>query len=587
MNTVFERISALRAEMKKCGIDMYYVPTDDYHGSEYVGDFFKCREYISGFTGSAGNVIITDSYAGLWTDGRYFIQAENELKDTEFVLNKMGEKGVLTASEFITKNIGNGKLGFDGKTVNASFAEKIAEKIGKDNIISVDLFEKIWKNRPPLPFSDGFILDLKYAGLSYKEKAEIIRSVMKERSADYYAFSSPDDICWLLNIRGNDVKYNPVLLSYGILTEKNFHFFISGEKIQKITDKLDREIIIHTYDEFYSFLEELPNNRTVYLDKSRLNYEACGKIPESVKIIDGQNLTLIKSKKNPVEAQNERIAHLKDGIAVTKFIYRIKKEPEKYSELSAADMLISLRKEQENYVEESFEPIIAYGAHGAIVHYSADEKSNSQIFADGFLLCDTGGHYLEGTTDVTRTVCLGNPTDDMKRDYTAVLRGHLNLADAVFRYGCHGANLDILARMPIYEIGRDFNHGTGHGVGYLLNVHEAPNGIRMKFIKSHDCELDEGMITSDEPGIYIEGKYGIRTESLLLCRTREENSFGKFMYFENLTLVPFDPDAVEKSMMNEKEISLYNNYQKRVFDTLSPYLDEAERNWLKNETRAL
>lgn len=587
MNTVSERISALRAEMKKCGIDMYYVPTDDYHGSEYVGDFFKCREYISGFTGSAGSVVVTDNYAGLWTDGRYFIQAENELKDTEFVLNKMGEKDVLTASEFITRNIGNGKLGFDGKTVNASFAEKIAEKIGKDNIISVDLFEKIWKNRPALPFSDGFILDLKYAGLSYGEKAEIIRGVMKERGADYYAFSSPDDICWLLNIRGNDVEYNPVLLSYGVLTEKNFHLFINEEKIQKITDKLDGEIIIHPYDEFYSFLEELPKNCTVYLDKSRLNYEACGKIPESIKIIDGQNLTLIKSKKNPVEAQNERIAHLKDGIAVTKFIYRIKKEPEKYSELSAADMLISLRKEQDNYVEESFESIIAYGAHGAIVHYGADEKSNSQILADGFLLCDTGGHYLEGTTDVTRTVCLGNPTDDMKRDYTAVLRGHLNLANAVFRYGCHGANLDILARMPIYEIGRDFNHGTGHGVGYLLNVHEAPNGIRMKFIKSHDCELDEGMITSDEPGIYIEGKYGIRTESLLLCRTREENSFGKFMYFENLTLVPFDPDAVERSMMSEKEISLYNNYQKRVFDTLSPYLDDAERDWLKNETRAL
>lgn len=587
MNTVSERISALRAEMKKCGIDMYYVPTDDYHGSEYVGDFFKCREYISGFTGSAGSVIVTGKYAGLWTDGRYFIQAENELKNTEFVLNKTGEKDVLNVSEFIAKNIGNGKLGFDGKTVNASFAEKIAGKIGKDNIISVDLFEKIWKNRPAPPFSDGFILDVKYAGLSYKEKAEIIRGVMKERGADYYAFSSPDDICWLLNIRGNDVEYNPVLLSYGVLTDNNFRLFINEKKIKNITDKLDREIIIHPYDEFYSFLEELPDNSTVYLDKSRLNYEACGKIPEGVKIIDSQNLTLIKSKKNPVEAQNERIAHLKDGIAVTKFICRIKKEPEKYSELSAADMLISLRKEQENYVEESFKPIIAYGAHGAVVHYSADEKSNSQILADGFLLCDTGGHYLEGTTDVTRTVCLGNPTDEMKRDYTAVLRGHLNLADAVFRYGCHGANLDILARMPIYEIGRDFNHGTGHGVGYLLNVHEAPNGIRMKFIKSHDCELDEGMITSDEPGIYIEGRYGIRTESLLLCRTRGENSFGKFMYFENLTLVPFDPDAVERSMMSEKEIFLYNNYQKRVFDTLSPYLDEAERNWLKNETRAL
>lgn len=583
--TISERLSALRSEMRKNGIAMYYIPTDDFHGSEYVGDYFKCREYISGFTGSAGSVIVTDSYAGLWTDGRYFIQAEKQLSETEFVLNKSGEPDVPTPTEYILKNIDGGVLGFNGKTVPASFAEKIGSQIGKDHIISADLFDKIWSSRPPLPCEKGFFLNEKYSGKSSKDKLAEIRSLMDKEHSDIFLLSSPDDICWLLNVRGRDIPYNPVILSYAAVSCDELLWFVDE---QKLTDEIIRELSfaeVRPYDEFYSYIGRISSDKTVIIDKSRLNYEAVSRIPDGVRIINKQNLTLLpKARKNPTEINNEKSAHIKDGVAVTKFIYEIKNHPEKYTELSAAELMISLRSRQEGYIEESFSPIIAYGDHGAIVHYSADENSNYPLKPEGFLLCDTGGHYLEGTTDITRTICLGNATNEMKRAYTAVLRGHLALADAHFRYGCRGANLDVLARAPLWELGMDFNHGTGHGVGYLLNVHESPNGIHMRFVPDHDCVLEEGMITSDEPGVYIEGKFGIRTESLILCRNGKKTEFGQFMYFENLTLVPFDPDAVDISQMTACDIKRYNAYQQRVYEVISPYLTETERLWLKNET---
>lgn len=578
---ISEKLKALRLLMSENKIDMYCIPTDDYHGSEYVGEYFKSREFISGFTGSAGTVIVTKDYAGLWTDGRYFIQAENELKGTEYVLNKSGEEGVPTVTEFIKRNIGNGILGFDGKTLSYAFVK--STKLSEDKIKTIDLINEIWIDRPTLPYSDAYSLAEKYSGMSTNEKIKLIRDMMP---CDAYVLSAPDDICWLLNIRGNDISYNPVVLSYLYMTRDRLVLFADKNKLAKNNPLNNIDIEIYDYDEFYSFLKNI-KEKSVYIDESRLNYEAYVSIPENVKKLSGANLTLIKAKKNPTEVQNERLAHLKDGIAVTKFIYEVKNNPEKYTELSAADLIINLRKQNENYVEESFEPIIAYREHGAIVHYSANEKTNSKIKADGFLLCDTGGHYLEGTTDITRTIALGNVTNEMKRDYTAVLRGHLNLAGAVFTYGSVGANLDILAREPLWELGMDFNHGTGHGVGYLLNVHESPNGIRRKFIPEHDCVLEEGMITSDEPGVYIEGKYGIRIESLVVCREYKKTVFGRFMNFENLTLAPFDPDAVDKSLMTEKEIKLYNDYQERVYAEISPYLTEKEREWLKNETRKI
>lgn len=577
--TISERLSALRKKMAENSIDMYYIPTDDFHGSEYVSDYFKCREYISGFDGSAGTAVITQTHAGLWTDGRYFIQAEKQLSGTDFTLYKSGNEGVPTAAEYINKNIGSGTLGFDGRVVSAGFVKKIPDvKIRPD----VDLVGEIWENRPPLPCTAVSELDISFSGKSRQDKISEIRSLMTEKKADICLLTALDDICWLLNMRGKDIDYNPVVLCYLALTQNEVHLFTDHTDIDFLND-----VTIHPYNDFYSYISGISPEKSIYADISGINLSAYSAIPKDCKIINGEDLTkLPKAIKNPVETENMRKAHIKDGVAVTKFIYEIKNNPEKYTELSAARLIISLRKQQENYIEESFEPITAYGSHGAIVHYSASPETDIPLKAEGFFLCDTGGHYLEGTTDITRTICLGAPTPDMKLYYTSVLKGHLALASAVFPHGCKGVNLDILARKPLWNMNMNYNHGTGHGVGYLLNVHEGPNGIRMR-TTSNDCVLEEGMITSNEPGLYLENRYGIRIENLILCRKHTKNDFGQFMRFDTLTVVPYDPDAVDPEFMSEGELSLYNIYQAHVYNTLSPYLTEKEREWLKNETRYL
>ena len=591
--TISEKLAALREKMRRNRIDMYYIPTDDFHGSEYVGGYFKCREYISGFTGSAGSVVITQNYAGLWTDGRYYIQAEKQLAGTEYVLNKAGSDGVPSVTEFILKNIDGGILGFDGRVVSAEMAEKLADELCYNHIkANVDLIGDIWSDRPPLSTEKAYVLDEKYAGESAASKIKRIREMMKQKKADIFLLTSPDDICWLLNIRGNDIDYNPVVLSYLEISDDMIMLFADKSKLSdEVITALDKvDVDIYPYDDFYRRISGIPEGVRVYLDNSRINYAVKSALPKNLSIINGQNLTLLpKAIKNSTETENIIKAHIKDGVAVTKFIYEIKNHPEKYTELSAAKLIIDLRSKQEHYIEESFEPITAYGAHAAIVHYTADDASDVQLKADGFFLCDTGGHYLEGTTDVTRTICLGNPTDEMKAHYTAVLRGHLALANAKFLYGCRGANLDILARGPLWEQCLNYNHGTGHGVGYTLNVHEGPNGIRWKIPDnaSKECIFEEGMVTSDEPGLYIEGKYGIRTENLLLCRNGEKNEYGRFMHFDNLTLVPYDPDAIAPELLSDSEKKNYNTYQQRVYDTVSPYLTDDEKAWLKNETRAI
>ncbi|MGN1416610.1 MAG: aminopeptidase P family N-terminal domain-containing protein, partial [Oscillospiraceae bacterium] len=351
--SVSERLSALRAEMKRNGIDMYYIPTDDYHGSEYVCGHFKCREYISGFTGSAGTVIVTDSYAGLWTDGRYFIQAEKQLRGTEYVLNRSGETGVLPPTEYILKNLGNGVLGFDGRTVSASFAEKIISEVGRKHVLSVDLMDRIWKDRPELPCEKGFYLDEKYSGKSCTDKLAEIRRLIAKAHGDYFLLSSPDDICWLLNVRGNDIPYNPVILSYAAVSEDSLVWFVDENKLTpELTARL-HDVKIRPYDDFYDFIGNIPSGKSVIIDKSRLNFEAVNRLSDGVKLIERQNLTLLpKARKNETEIKNERAAHIKDGAAVTKFIYEIKNHPEKYTELSAARLMIALRSKQEGYIEE-------------------------------------------------------------------------------------------------------------------------------------------------------------------------------------------------------------------------------------------
>ena len=588
---ISERLAALRQAMKKHSVDMYYIPTDDFHGSEYVGEYFRSREYISGFTGSAGIVIVTQDYAGLWTDGRYFIQAEEELRGTEFVLNKSGCEGVLKPDEFIEKNIGDGVLGFDGRVVGNIFAEKLLKKLGKEKIVpDLDLISEIWEDRPPMPFSKAFFLEERYSGESADSKLERLRGFMEEKKADILVLTALDDICWTLNIRGGDVEYNPVILSFLVIDKESVLLFADGKKLEALPENALSAVKIFPYEDLYGYIANIPAGKTVYLDR-RANYGVTAALPGSVKKISGDSpAMLFKAVKNQTESDNIKIAHMNDGVALTKFIYRMKTEPEKYTELSAAALIKELRSKKPGYISESFEPIIAYREHGAIVHYSPSEKTDVPLARDGFLLCDTGGHYLTGTTDVTRTICLGDPTDEMKKHYTAVLRGNLALGAAVFPKGSRGVNLDALARQPLWEQMLDYDHGTGHGVGYLLNVHEGPNSVRCRLsddIRAAGCVFEEGMVTSNEPGLYIEGKYGIRTENLVLCSSAGENEFGKFLRFETLTLAPYDPDAVEPSLMTAREIQLYNEYQQRVYHSLADLLTLEEAIWLRNETREI
>lgn len=597
-NNIPERLAALRAQMKENGMDAYLIPTDDFHASEYVGDYFKCRKYMTGFTGSAGVAVVMQDMAGLWTDGRYFIQAEQQLEGSTVTLFKMGEPEVPTVHEFLEKNLSAGQcLGFDGRTVSAREADQLSEKLGKNGVTiscEKDLVGNIWTERPALSCEPVKELDVKWTGKSRAEKCREIRSAMKEKGADVFVLTCLDDIVWLLNIRGGDVPCNPVVLSYLVMTQEEIFLFANEKAFpESVKDALAADgVNILPYNDIYTWITSVEAGKTVLMNKQKVNSRLASAVPEGVKILDQDNLTLLpKAIKNPVEVENERIAHIKDGVAVTKFIYWLKKNVGKMpiTELSAGEYLNGLRAQQENSMGNSFDPIVSYGPHAAMNHYSATPETDIPIEAYGFVLADTGGQYLEGTTDVTRTMVMGPVTDEQKKMFTAVLRGTLNLAAAKFQYGCRGINLDYLARGPLWEMGLDFNHGTGHGVGYYLNVHEAPNGIRWRIVpeRNDSAVLEEGMITSDEPGYYVEGEYGIRHENLIVCKKAEKTSFGQFMCFEHLTMVPFDLDAVVPEQMSEKERELLNSYHAEVYAKISPYLDEEEREWLGEATRAI
>ncbi|SFA69589.1 Xaa-Pro aminopeptidase [Acetitomaculum ruminis DSM 5522] len=587
---VKEKLNKLRIMMLENGIDIYYIPTDDFHASEYVGEYFKSRQFISGFTGSAGKVLVTADEAFLWTDGRYFLQAEKELRDSSIQLMKMGEKGVPTIEEFLEKRLKSGGcLGFDGRVVATSFIENLLKNL-KDVDIKYDrdFIDDIWNNRPPLSKEEAYLLDEKYSGESSESKIKKIREEMSKEGADYHVITSLDDIAWILNIRGNDVLCNPVVLSYLVISMDKIFFFANKEALLKV--KPDN-VEIRDYEDVYSFVKNLDKNSKILLDKDTVNYAIYKNIPQDALIINKVNpSTYLKAVKNPIEVKNMKEAHIKDGVAVTKLMHYIKINAgiTEMSELSLVDVLESYRKEQKNYLGPSFEPIVSWGDHGAIVHYSPDEKSNATLTTGSFLLADTGGQYLEGTTDITRTIAVGSVSKKMKRDFTLVLCGNLELAAAKFKYGCVGANLDYLARGPLWEYGMDYNHGTGHGVGYLLNVHEGPNSFRWKVTKdTKHCVFEEGMITSDEPGLYITGEYGIRCENLMVCKTTGENEYGKFMEFETLTMVPFDLDAVDTAYMTDRQVALLNDYHKKVYENISPYLNEEEKDWLKEATRPI
>ena len=595
--TIKQKLNALRILMKEKKIDAYLVPTDDFHGSEYVGDYFKCRKYITGFTGSAGTAIITQDMAGLWTDGRYFIQAADQLRDTTIELFKSGEPGVPTVHQFLNDKLEEGMcLGFDGRTVSAREAEELQELLQEKHItfsVNDDLIGEIWEDRPVLSCEPVMELDIRWTGKSRADKIAEIREQMKAKEADTFILTSLDDIAWLLNIRGNDIHCCPVVLSYLVMMENELRLYANAAAFsEEIRSNLEADgVKIYPYDDVYSYVQSISSDKKVLLSRANVNSRLVSNIPSEVTILDEPNLTLLpKAVKNETEMENERIAHIKDGVAVTKFIHWLKKNVTRttITELSTAEKLYQFRSEQEHFLGESFDSIIAYGTHAAIVHYSATEATDIPLEARGMVLADTGGHYLEGTTDITRTIVLGPVTAKEKKFFTAVLRGNLNLAAAKFKYGCTGLNLDYLARGPLWELGEDYNHGTGHGVGYLLNVHEGPNSFRWKNLPGNPAPvLEEGMITSDEPGYYLENEFGIRHENLVLCKKAEKTSFGQFMCFEPLTMVPFDLEGINPEEMTERERKLLNDYHQKVYTTISPYLDEEEKEWLKQATREI
>ena len=593
-----ERLTALREEMKRRNIDIYVVPTADFHESEYVGEHFKARKFITGFTGSAGTAVITLKEAGLWTDGRYFVQAEKQLEGSTVTLYRMAEEGVPAVEEFVKDKLPQGGcIGFDGRTVNGAWGEKfaaIAEEKGGSLSVGEDLIDLIWTDRPELSRAPLFILEEKYSGKSTAEKIKDVRAKMAEEGADVHILTSLCDIAWLLNIRGGDIQSVPVVLSYLVLTKDQCIWFLQEEVVDDAIRAYLNENHIETrpYDAIYTYVPTIPESAVVLMNKSGVNYRICNELNKNIQVINKPNPTeLMKAVKNPVEVDNTRLAHVKDGVAVTKFMYWLKTNIGKIpmTEISASDYLEARRREQENFIDLSFTTISAYGANAAMMHYSATPESNTGLKPEGFLLVDSGGHYYEGTTDITRTFVLGPISDEMKQHFTAVCRSNMKLANAKFLYGACGLNLDILARGPLWDMGIDYKCGTGHGVGYILNVHEGPNGFRWKIVpERHDSGvLEEGMITTDEPGVYLEGKYGIRTENELVCRKAEKNEYGQFMEFENITYAPIDLDGIDPEQMSPREKQMLNDYHKKVYEVLSPYMTEEENEWLKKYTRAI
>lgn len=606
MMCVPNRLAALRQKMAENGIDAYLVPTDDFHSSEYVGDYFKCRTFLTGFTGSAGTALIMKDGAWLWTDGRYFLQAQEELKDSTVTLMKMGEEGVPTIGQFVAEHLKEGQvLGFDGRCMTAGKGERFARILAKNQasvMVSkdgspLDLAGEIWEERPALSCEKVWSLDIQYSGKERAEKLKDLRAQMEQHRCSYHILTAIDDIAWLLNLRGNDIACNPVFLSYLVVTPENVLLFAQPKAFdEEIVRSLEADgVFLKEYNDVYSYVRTIPEKSRVLLDSTSVNYTIWTSLGHVVRVESSNPTMLSKAVKNPVEMEHMRQAHIKDGVAVTRFMYWLKKRMASYdpadpeTELSAADKLLHLRMEQEGFLDLSFETIAAYGPHGAVVHYSPTPETDIPLEAKSFLLVDSGGQYLEGTTDITRTFACGPLTEEEKEYYTRVLRGNLNLAAARFKYGATGMAFDYLARGPLWEIGKDYNHGTGHGVGFLLNVHEAPNSFSYKAMQGRrtPCVFEEGMVTSDEPGFYLEGKFGVRCENLLLCVEAEKNEYGRFMRFETLTMVPWDLDAVDPDLLSEEEKKLLNEYHAQVWEKISPYLEGEEKEWLKEATRAI
>ena len=592
MNPVPERLAALRKKMQENNVTFYIVPTDDFHQDEYVGDHFKARVYITGFTGSAGTALITETEAFLWTDGRYFIQAAKELEDSTVELMKMSEPGVPTISQFLKEHVKPGQiLGFDGRTLSMDEGtgyRDAAEKAGGAVRYDLDLIDEIWEDRPPMSDKPAWLLPVEYAGKTAEDKIRDIREKMAEAGADVHVETTPDDICWTLNIRGDDIDYFPLMLSYALITADAYHLYVDDKKLSpEIGQYLkDLGVTVHPYNDVYEDAKKISG--AVMVDPNKVNYALYHNIPaDCTKINVMSPEETFKTVKNPVEVSNIRKAEIKDSVAHIRFMKWLKENVGKIriTEISASDKLDEFRAEMGNFIKPSFEPISSYAEHAAIVHYAPTPETDAELKPEGMLLTDTGAGFWEGSTDITRTYVLGPITQKMKEDFTVVAISNLSLGNAVFTKGITGVALDNLARNPFWKRRMNYNHGTGHGVGYLLNIHESPASFRSRFVEGDTAILEEGMVITDEPGFYVEGSHGIRLENELLVVNDVANEFGQFMRLEPITFVPFDLDAIEPEIMTAEERTMLNDYHKKVYEITSPYLNDEEKEWLRKYTR--
>lgn len=603
MNQTNIKIGQLRDRMKELGIDAYLVPTADFHESEYVGEFFKCRHFLTGFNGTAGTAVITMDKAGLWTDGRYFVQAEEQLSGSEIKLYRMGEPEFPTLDEFLEAELPvDGCLGFDGRVVNSELGYGLQNLLQEKNVTingGNDLVGEIWTSRPAMSCEPIWSLDVKYAGKSTVEKLSDLRDAMKKNKAQIHLMTALDEIAWLFNLRGNDIVNNPVFLSYALITQDEAYLYVQKEAIKEDT-KMGKEVCaalaeakvqVKEYAEFLQDVAALKNEK-ILLERKKASFAVCESIDASCRIIDEMNpCATMKAVKNATEIENMRKAHLKDGIAVTKFMYWLKHTIGTcdMTEMTAAHKIEELRAEQGNYIEPSFVTIAAYKENAAMCHYHPSDEVCKKLKPEGLLLVDSGGQYLEGTTDITRTYALGPLTEKEKEYYTIVAAAMMKVSTMKFLHGCRGINLDYTIREAFWKRGLDFAHGTGHGVGYLSNVHERPNGLRWKVVpeRQDSAVIEPGMICSDEPGLYFAGDFGTRTENLILCVEDEKNEYGQFLKFEFLTKAPIDLEALDTRFMDDADIERLNTYHKDVYETISPYMNDEEKEWLKHVTREI
>lgn len=584
------QISKIQNYLMEQNLDAYMVFSADDHGSEYVVDHFKVRAYLCHFTGSAGTLIITRDHAYLWTDGRYFLQAENQLDSRYVQLMKINEEGYPTIEEFLKSLSPAVRVAFDFKTATMAFIHHLQKELPTITFCHEEhLIDQLWTDRPALPNTPVYSLSTRQSGKSRLQKLQELRDDLKKENVENVLIASLDDIAWLFNLRGSDIPCNPVNLAYVLILKQQTILYMNSEKLSSVIyEELSQDgIEIRPYQQIYDDVATVFED--ILIDESKTNYLLERKM-NHYRAIRYFPTTYRKAIKNKVEIKNIKEAHLKDAVAMCRFLFYLKKNVGKVSmtELSLSEKLAQFRKAQKGFIDLSFQTICGYQQNGAIVHYSADEKSNAEVKKEGFLLVDSGAQYLCGTTDITRTIALGKITPTMKRHFTLVLKAHIALSRAIFIKGVRGVSLDMLAREPLFFHYLDYKHGTGHGVGYLLNVHEGPQNVRYGVSETASgAVFEEGMITSDEPGLYIKDRYGIRHENLLLCVKKKKNEYGTFLGFEPLTYVPFDLQGIDQKLLTPEEKKWLNQYHRRVYQKVSKYLNDEERKFLQKATREI